>query len=171
MKGNKMTTIQNTKEEKLEFLKLGMEQSKASELEHIKRIDARFDNMNPQTKNAIPEKYRRYNMNSLEHYDFILSLRRGLISRPQSCPNCGKKSGKFILKVSVPIEDIENNVAEYQELVKDRTIVYTRKKQYENATHQVIGLWSGKYHTQEYGYFCKLRCCETYANRKFEGII
>tara|TARA_R110000824_G_scaffold13220_1_gene57546 strand:+ start:22006 stop:22512 length:507 start_codon:yes stop_codon:yes gene_type:complete len=168
-----MTTTQNTKEEKPELLKLAMQQSKASQLENIKRRDARFDKINPQAKNAIPEKYARYefNMYSLEHYDFILSLRQGLIPRPQSCPNCGKKSGKFILKVSVPIEDIENNVAEYQELVKDRTIVYTRKKQYENATHQVIGLWSGKYHTQEYGYFCKLRCCATYANRKFEGII
>ena len=173
MKGNKMTTIQNTKEETPNLMKRQSEQFDAIELENRKKRDARFDKMNPQAKNLVPEKYARYefNMNSLEHYDFILSLRRGLISRPQSCPNCGKKSGKFILKVSVPIEDIENNVAEYQELVKDRTIVYTRKKQYENATHQVIGLWSGKYHTQEYGHFCKLRCCATYANRKFEGII
>jgi len=166
-----MITNKNTQEEKT-HLERHIEQTKASQLAFKKRMDARFDNMNPQTKNLVPEKYRRYNFVALEDFEFR-SNRRGVSvsTRPRICPNCGKKSSKVILKVEVPIEDIENNVAEYQELVKDKTIVYVRKKSYETSEYQVVGLWYGKYNTHQYGHFCKLRCCQTYANRKFEGKI
>ena len=121
--------------------------------------------------NLIPEEYSRAEFNNTRLYHHHRFCLPNAITHPQSCPNCGKLSGKLILQIKVPVEDIENNVAEYQELVKDRTIVYTRKKAYKHATHQTIGLWDGEYNPHDYGHFCRLRCCESYANRKYKGII
>tara|TARA_R100000458_G_C8129188_1_gene144938 strand:- start:53 stop:535 length:483 start_codon:yes stop_codon:yes gene_type:complete len=124
---------------------------------------------------GIPNTYAQYHDNRWAASMYTHDIKCGVLSSQKSCPECGKRSPRHILPIEVLIGDIENNVEDYQQLLKIGEVVYRKKNHsfdHKNdeviVTSYTIGFWLGNYRPFQYGNFCTLSCCQRYANKMCE---
>tara|TARA_R100001530_G_scaffold14326_2_gene12979 strand:- start:3388 stop:3888 length:501 start_codon:yes stop_codon:yes gene_type:complete len=97
---------------------------------------------------------------------------------PDVCVECGKKSPKHILNINIPESLLDDKEKIPDGLVGDWQILWKCEQSYiaekgttcEHKVHKGIEvrLWMTGYKKWGYGNFCRLRCCEKYANRLYE---
>ena len=97
---------------------------------------------------------------------------------PEVCVECGKKSPKHILNINIPESLLDDKGKIPDGLVGDWEILWKHEQSYiaekgttsEHKVHKGIEvrLWITGYKKWGYGNFCRLRCCEKYANRLYE---
>lgn len=116
---------------------------------------------------TIPEELKQFcgNRWNIElHNKWITEYKTATNPHCSKCPECGKKTKRHILALNVYSSFLNEDLTVPNKAFGDAKVVYV-KKNLNNSSPPIVGLWDGFYLSHSYGKFCKLRCCERYANR------
>ena len=129
---------------------------------------------------SIDQRLMRYNNGCFERWqqDLFNPIWCTENQQPDVCVECGKKSPKHILNINIPESLLDDKGKIPDGLVGDWEILWKCEQSFiseegtprEHKVHKGIDvrLWITGYKKWRYGNFCRLRCCETYANRLYE---
>ena len=118
---------------------------------------------------TIPEELKQfhYNNSNIEWYNTWISKYDMTNPHCSKCPECGKKTSRHILALDVPPSFLNEDLTVPEKMFGDAKVVYVKKNLDRHGEIPTVGLWDGLYLDHQYGNFCKLRCCQAYANRKY----